>query len=296
MKIALLMSGDCRQMWLTAPSLYRNVIDPNNADMFLCLNKDSLQPLVDNEEEIVRQIFPRNVKSLVFASGDYHTQVDDLIKSNYAKIDGFYSQAGRSNWDKQLNHHNTDQYFKLRKCAEAAVAYATENGFKYDLMLRCRPDIGWLNHFDLLRGIAPEMLYVNYSDHDVVSKNYPWVEDTCFFGDQDTMLKFCTEFSQKMVDTFELCHPSHDLTCATEKLLARVLLDSGINYTGIDNYFNYHGTGWIRPKLSKYFVDWSRSENYHLVEKFAAGSGSQFAVYFDRISENNIVMDPALIL
>lgn len=296
MKIALLMTGQCRQMWLTAPSIYKYVVEPNNADIFLYLNNDSLEPYAgDYEEEVIKQTFHKNVTTLTFTDANYQKEVKELIESNYSKIDGFYKALNRDVWDKQLNYHNTDQYLKLKKCAEAAVDYATKNGFKYDLMIRMRPDIGWLNKFDLLDLISPDTLYVNYSQHKVVDTLYSWVEDTCFFGDQNSMLRFCSDFSDKMVDVLEVCDERHDLSCATEKLLARVLINSGIGYTGINNYFDYQGAGWIRPKLSKYFTHWPSSPNFHLMERFCNGATSGLAVYFDRIGENDVVMDETIV-
>lgn len=289
------MTGQCRQLWLTAPSLYKNVIEPNNANVFLYLNKDSLEPLCGSAtEEIVNTAFNKNVKSLIFTDDNYNNELEALIKSNYAKIDGHYKKLNRDKWDVQLNHHNSCQYLKLKKCCEAAVDYANKNNFKYDLIIRMRPDIGFLNCFDLLRPITPDLLYVNYSEHHVVDKHYPWVEDTCFFGSQDCMLKFCSAFSENMVDELDICHESHDLTCATEKLLAKVLINTGIPYTGINDYFGYNGSGWIRPKLAKYFTDWHKSPNFHLVEKFCGGASGGLAVYFDRIGEKNLVMDSTL--
>ncbi len=295
------MTGQCRQLWLTAPSLYKNVIEPNDADVFLYLNKNSMEPLVDNEEEIVKNVFNKNVKGLTFTDENYNNEVADLIKNNYSKIDSHYKKLNRDQWDKQLNHHNTDQYLKVKKCCEAAVDYANKNNFKYDLILRIRPDIGWLNKFDLLRPVEANTLYVNHSLYNVsadsfISRFVDWVEDTCFFGDQESMLKFCSAFSDKMVDELEICDEKYDLSCATEKLLARVLINSGIKFTGINNYFGYSGPGWIRPKLAKYFTDWKKSPNFPLIEKFCCGKTGGLAVYFDRISENNIVMDNSLII
>lgn len=300
-KIALLMSGQCRQLWLTAPSLYRNIIEPNSADIFLCVNKNSMEPLTGPEEEsIINKVFSKNVKSLIFTDDNYDKEVKYLIGSNYSKIDAEYKKLNRDKWDKQLNHHNTCQYLKVKKCAEAAVEYANKNNFKYDIMIRMRPDIGWLNHFDLLRPTTPNTLYVNYSEHNVsansTARNVPWVEDTCFFGDQDSMLKFCSAFSENMVASLDICDEEYDLTFATEKLLARVLLDSHIPYTGINDYFGYTGKGWIRPKLAKYFTAWDKSPNFPLVEKFCNGATGGLAVYFDRIGENNVVMDNTLII
>lgn len=301
MKIALLMTGQCRQLWLTAPSLYKNVIEPNNADVFLYLKKDSLEPSCGPDtEKIVNKVFNKNVKSLTFTDGSYEKEVNKLIGSNYAKLDGHYKKLNRDKWDKKLNIHNTDQYLQLKKCCEEAIAYANKNNFKYDLMLRCRPDIGWLSAFNLLLPTSPDMLYVNYSLHDVSADStpnlVPWVEDTCFFGGQDVMQKFCAGFSDKMVNVLEVCDERYDLSCATEKLLAKVLINSGIKYTGINDYFDYKGTGWVRPKLSKYFTSWKKSPNYHLVEKFCGGASGGLAVYFDRISESDVVLDNTIII
>jgi hypothetical protein len=297
MRIALLMSGQGRQSWLASNSINKNVIEPNNADCFLCINRDSLEPGTgDNDEEIISKVF-KNIKSLVLTDDAYNKEVKELIDSNYIKIDAAYKKLNREKWDKPLNMHNTDQYFKLKKCAEAAVDYATKNGFKYDIMVRCRPDIGWLNKFDLSRPINPDLLYVNYSMYNVSSTQdaqfVPWVEDTCFFGSQDNMLKFCSAFSENMVDDLEICDERYDLTFATEKLLARVLLNTGIKYTGINDYFGYTGAGWIRPKLSKHLTNWSKSPNFHLIEKYSDGKTSGLGVYFDRIGQD-IIMDETI--
>lgn len=147
--------------------------------------------------------------------------------------------------------------------------------------------------------VLPDTLYVNYSLHDVgydgVTKLVPWVEDTLFFGGQNVMHKFCTDFSEKMIDDLEIVgNENYDLSCATEKLLARCLLNTRIKYLGINDYFDYRGVGWIRPKLAKYFVDCTKSINYHLVEKFY--NGEKYAVYFDKIGEKDVVLDPTIII
>lgn len=302
-RVALLMSGQLRQSWLSAPSLNKCVVEPNNADIFLFVKKDSFTPQVDNTEEVVRKVFNKNVKSLIFSDANYDKEVKGLIESNYTKIDNHYKKLGRDNWDKTLNVHNSDQYAQLKRCAESAVKYANRNNFKYDLMVRVRPNHGWLNKLDLSLPVLQDTLYVNYSEHNVgyadKIQNVPWVEDTLFFGSQDVMLKLCSDFSEKMVDELEICDERYDLSCATEKLLARVLINSGIKYTGINDYFGYKGKGWIRPKLDKFFVDWKKSENYHLVEKFCAGinpkNNSSLAVYFDKVGEKNIIFDETIV-
>ncbi len=300
MKVALLMSGQCRQLWLTSLSIYKNVIEPNNADVFLYLTENSLEPVCgDDTEEIVKKAFPANVKSLVFTDQAWDEEAEALIKSNYEKIDRLYKSLGRDKWDKQLNHHNTKQYLQLKKCAEAAVAYADANGFKYDLMVRCRPDIGWLNHFNLTLPTASSTIYCNYSQHNcsITQEPHlvPWVEDTCFFGDQDSMLKLCQDFSDKMVEDLEVCAEAYDLTFATEKLLAQCLINTGIKFEGINDYFGTNSDNWIRPKLSKHWVDWTKSPNYPLVKEFCGEAKTGLAVYFDRIGQENIIFDPSII-
>ena len=293
MRVALLMSGGIRQSWLTAPSIYRNVVEPNNADIFLYVKENSMEPTAGlDTEAIVKTVFPTNVKGMAFTDDAYRKEVEQLIKSNYDKIDSQYREMGRDTWDKQLNHHNTDQYLQLKKCAEMAVKYASDNNFKYDIIARCRPDIGWLNRFELQRAVPADTIYVNHSMHQVVYKDYHWVEDTCVFGGQDAVLKLWSDFSDKMADSLEICDASYDLTCATEKLLARVITNSGIKYEPINEYYGHGGPDWIRPKLGKHWVDWSKSPNYHLVQKFGANG---LAVYFDRIGQQNVVMDPTII-
>ncbi len=95
------MTGQVRQAWLTAPSIYRNVVEPNNTDIFLYLNRDStipfagLMPCPTNhaEQQVVEKAFYKNVKGLVFTDDAYSKEVTDLIESNYAKIDAQYRQA-----------------------------------------------------------------------------------------------------------------------------------------------------------------------------------------------------------
>lgn len=286
MKIALLMAGQCRQMWLTAPSIYKNVIEPNNADVFLYLHKDSLMPKPDSEEEITKKVFNKNVKNLVFTDDNYNKELKEFCQINHSKVDRFYKKISRDKWDTHIVETTTDQYLKVKKCCEKVIDYADKNNFKYDLICRIRPDIGWLNKFDLLLPVPPDILYINYH---LFENKYPWAVDSLFFGSQDVMRNLCAGFFGQMYNVLEIYdekNPEKDLSLAQEKLLGRYVKDGGIKITGID-----------RPRLSRYYVDWTKSPNSPLVEIFFKNEISENnSVYFDRIGEKNIVMDNAIIL
>ncbi len=294
MKIALLMTGDCRQMWITAPSIYKNVIEPNNADVFLYLNRGSLQPNVNDQEAIAKAVFNKNVKSLIFTGEDYAEEFTTLHFANYYKVEEFYKNAGRSKFDTGIVYGTTDEYLKVKKCCEEIIRYAAANNFKYDLICRVRPDIGWLNKCNLIQLISSNTLYIsNYELHNCsiseelkATNMFPYMDASFFYGSQDVIHKLCVDFSEHMYDTLELCHESHDLSLAQEKILARFVLNSGMKFN----------TDMDRPRMSRYYVDWRKSPNFPLVEKFCPEISENNNTYFDRIGVSDIVMDETIVL
>ncbi len=285
MKIALLMSGECRQMWLAAPSVYKNVIEPNDADVFLYLNKESLVPRVPivEEEEIVNKVFSKNVKSIKFTDDYYKKELEELYENNCLKINKVYKKINRDKWDKHIALTTTDQYLKVKKCCETIVNYAANNNFEYDIIVRVRPDIGWFNKFNLLKQIALDTLYINYH---LFENKFPYATDSLFYGSQDIMYNCCTEFLNQMYDALEIYDEriEKDLSLAQELILGRYLKNSGTKITGIN-----------RPALSRYYVDWTKSPNFPLVDKFCGKVISENnSVYFDRIGEEKIIIDETI--
>jgi hypothetical protein len=295
MKIALIMTGQSRLMWLAAPSLYKYVIDQNDADVFLYLNRGSIIPTVpvDEEEELTRKIFNKNVKSLIFTDDNYKKEFDELLKSNFERLESFYGAQNRKISDPQIALGTTDEYLKVKKCCDEIVNYANKNNFKYDIICRVRPDIGWLNRLDLSAPISPDKLYIsNYELHDCSNclelrdtNLFPYIDASFFYGSQDMIHKLCTGFSEHMYDTLELCHESHDLSLAQEKILAKYLLDNKYEFNLID-----------RLRMSRYYVDWRKSPNTPLMQKYFGEIPENSNTYFDRIGDKDIVMDDVIVL
>lgn len=129
MRIAICLSGNMRTFRLTANRLYQNVVDPNNADIFIATwdvvgtgkhntsgSELFREPL---EADAVRETYPRNLRALSIYS---------FASDQPPPVDGFFQGMVSMFW--------------LVKCADRLrTDFEKEHGFVYDAVIRCRPDM-----------------------------------------------------------------------------------------------------------------------------------------------------------
>ena len=155
MKVALCISGQPRQALLTYPYILKNIIEPNQADVFIHMNYDS-------DTLFIEKLHADNGNCLLEKGID--GQLIDLYKPkkylvekprDFKKINIGIPEKRLENIKKLNNHKNwkdeehvqyhvkqlTSMYYSIYKANELKELYANENGFVYDYVIRIRFDL-----------------------------------------------------------------------------------------------------------------------------------------------------------
>lgn len=191
MKVAAIIAGETRHFWFSIPSILRHVIDPNNIDCYFYLSKNSnydyAKPLDKYfkmpEAEIITDCFSGHVKEFSFDNNllhdeklhyinEFNRRVSVIDIKDYAK-NFWYYENGRHQKAVQF----VDEWLKIKKCSELITEH-------YDIILRIRIDIPWLNEFK----IEPtKKIKVNYDE----SLTTTWAKEYLFYGEAQLMKFTC---------------------------------------------------------------------------------------------------------
>ena len=155
MRVAVCISGQPRCGHQTYPLIKANIIDPNNADVFMHMNFDPNNSYIEKRHldnghchlpstlasEMIELYKPKKV--LVEPPRQW-------IKPNFPipekRIADSRSMNGRSTWtDEEHRLHVVKQatamYYSIFKCNELKEVYSNEHGIHYDYVIRIRFDI-----------------------------------------------------------------------------------------------------------------------------------------------------------
>ena len=186
MKIALLISGQLRQYWITYRSILKNLIIPYNMDVFLVTGSNTIkyqtyfEYISENNVETMSLSESRN--SHKFPSEIQINEFEFCKKTIGKYLKGFNKNCYIKNyWEEyhnivnniRFNNKNIDKYNKVRniflerdevfrpydyvvlqfmllsKGIELIENYENKNGFKYDYIFKIRPDIEVSNIINL---------------------------------------------------------------------------------------------------------------------------------------------------
>jgi len=193
-KVALCISGQPRNALRSFPFIKQNIIDPNQADVFIHMHYDPenlymeknhadngnclLQPGLD--QELIRLYQPKRVlveKPRNFQKPQFKippNRLDSLKKMNYHK-----------NWSdeqhiKHIVKNMTSMYYSIYKANELKEVYANEQGIVYDYVIRIR--------FDFFP--YQPLLMTNYNPNFI----YYWE-----MGQTDQLISECCNFGSNMI-------------------------------------------------------------------------------------------------
>lgn len=171
-KVAILMSGQSRTFWLMGKSIYNNVVLPNNADVFVYVEESS--SINVEHEFLFREIYKDSLKGYRKINQSYIDKVmtyDAYIRTKHPLVE---SNPGM--------FRATDQYIKFEECGKMIERYEEEKGFKYDVIMRVRPDIFWTDKFIIRKDLLDKYISINYARED-------WLKEYFFYGNRDLMFK-----------------------------------------------------------------------------------------------------------
>ena len=155
MRVALCISGQPRMAHHTYPLIKANIIDPNNADVFIHMHFDPKNTYIekshlDNGQRYVATTLANELVELYAPKAFLIEKPKQVIKPN------FTIPEGRIDRSREINHHRsnwtdddhrlhmvkqlTSMYYSIFKCNELKEIYANEHGIHYDYVIRIRFD------------------------------------------------------------------------------------------------------------------------------------------------------------
>ena len=155
MKVALCLSGQPRRALETYPYIYQNIIQPNNADVFIHMNYDESNLYMEKshidkgicilEKGIDQQIINLyNPKSFLIEK-PYNFQKPN-ININEKRLERTKEMNKHKNMSDEetksyIIRQMTSMFYSIYKVNELKELYANQNGYVYDYVIRIRFDL-----------------------------------------------------------------------------------------------------------------------------------------------------------
>lgn len=153
-KVALCISGQPRKALDTFPLIKKNIIDTNNADVFIHMHYDTENLYMEksnaeNGEFILEKGIDQKLIELYCPVRYLIEKPRDFKKPNHLvpepRLRSFQKMNSNMNWTeeqhvKHIVKQMTSMYYSIYKCNELKELYANENGIVYDYVIRLRFD------------------------------------------------------------------------------------------------------------------------------------------------------------
>lgn len=213
MKIALCMSGITRTFRYTYKSFLNNIISKYDCDTFIYVSKDENSSDMDLIPSVKKVVYDK--EPIIDVSG-YH-------KYKCKR----YSEYGILN-----------QWWKIEECFKLVEQYQIDNNIKYDLVIRCRPDLLITREIDDLTKLDRSAIYVAaypkgyFEDEKLFAKDYVhdfptrgnWlvlgIPDQLAIGTMETMKLYSYKFSN--FDAFYKRHQMLNAEVTTAWMLKEI--------------------------------------------------------------------------
>lgn len=178
MKIAICISGYMRSYRVTVESLKENILANHDCDIFIAASNVKGNRMyrkknfyiskmyndgIDYLEEI---IIEENIRKI------YGENLKDVIVHPYTKNDHFLNipkkaERKQSNGIKMVKR-NMHMYFYLKESYRLCKEYAEKNDIKYDIVIRVRPDMLFMNEINLKKSMSIHVPECYVDEFDVV--------------------------------------------------------------------------------------------------------------------------------
>jgi hypothetical protein len=259
--------------WFCMKSILENVFIPNNADIFIYTGKiRDFEPRENSESNInsfhssydsrhteygiefdeklfFGDLLGHHLKAFEFCQDDssFDAELKQLcvkahkLHSVYTNgdINSKYNSEGirfSPGWNQPQNYV-INQYLRLQRCIQLMKKYEDENNFKYDIIIRLRPDMAWTTKTMKIQLFESNTLYTSNK------RFYPHLNDYFFWGSRDVMDKICSNFVYKLYNTLKPYHrllesgeePNGDITYITETQFALFVKELSLNLESYDN-------------------------------------------------------------
>ena len=185
MKIAILISGQLRTIEKTINSINKNLVKPNNADIFISYwdtTEATHKQKKYNFKPINREIIKNVLKPKILQGFKYKNSYNDKIQN-----------VKRKKFIKDLepvhSKNNLPMLYQFKLLFNLFSKFCKKNNKNYDCIIRLRPDYYFVKKFKI-NSFIPNTLYHSSSD---VDHNFQ-ISDKFAFGDLDVMKYYFLTF------------------------------------------------------------------------------------------------------
>lgn len=204
MKVAVCVSGLMRTFQICYESLFRNIVIPNQADVFISTwsilgtgtYKVPGQPwiaIAGAEQplnvDIVNHLYGSHLKG--FHIEDWQPMQNRFYQELEESCRRSPSKVVHTENMKSITRRLISMHYKIQEANRMSKEYEEKNGFVYDVVIRARPDI---RHEKMLRMENYKVIWPNvFSD---LSHNYGYVCDQFAFGTRNVMDIYSSIYSK----------------------------------------------------------------------------------------------------
>jgi hypothetical protein len=232
MRVALLISGMFRHFDFCRERLHKKIISPLGCDVFVDTWEFALaQKKVDKDGS--KKISEFDIKNIQNIKG-YRIEENIKLDNSDLKIE-------------MARYENCIyMFYKIKSCFDLMKQYEQANGFKYDYVIRSRPDLYFEDIFYERYFVDSDNIFFSYSQY------YHGVCDQFFWAKRDTMEKICYVY-----DKIREYHIDDKI-----KIYAEILLKHHIEKNQIKKEMNGHFRfGLVREPDHKHNSLWVHEHN-----------------------------------
>jgi hypothetical protein len=177
-KVAVLLSGQPRLFKKTFDSVYKNLILPYNADVFihtwfdktnLCMDsidsKRHYEALQENDDKALIEMY-KPKKYIIEKQLNFYNENLQIPSKYFDRVANMNPLINNEDIVKKIVHITHSMFYSMFKCNELRYLYSLENNIIYDYVIWLRFDIALsepiiLENFDVTKGIYTHNLLMN---------------------------------------------------------------------------------------------------------------------------------------
>lgn len=193
MKVALCFSGGIRNLHENIESIKRCLIDPLNADVFIHGWYFKVDKLENKHKMYKKEETNKNRVLMLLKPKKHKLEIYDDIKETEIKklynIDEIKKKYSDNTNLCQLYPNTCGMFHSIYEANKLKCEYEKENEFKYDIVIRCRPD------FEYYTPLNENILKLVENKHILMPlDNYAFYTKKCdkfAIGDSESMDIYC---------------------------------------------------------------------------------------------------------
>lgn len=211
-KYAILFSGQPRFRQMAVESIINNIIDINDCDVFgyfwkyddYHINFKAIADIANVRDDIDFKLFNSHIESLKKTFNFKSIVVEEQINFNpdkyhpgdeKSKVISQFGPVVADQHFKRCNFIIQSQWYSLYRSNQLKCEYEKSNGFKYDGVLRFRPDV-YVKEKMLLDYYDSNKLNIpHYSPHNISNTDVLVVSDIISYGSSDILDKYCNFYN-----------------------------------------------------------------------------------------------------